>query len=72
MLCCSTFLLIGECMLDSDATVRADYALTTSYTVLAGNSAISKNEGTSLWNFVPNSGKILLRYIAQERWTLRA
>jgi len=27
-----------------------------SYTVLKGNSDISKNEGTSLRNFVPNSG----------------
>ena len=28
-----------------------------SYTVLKGNSVISKNKGTSLWNFVLNSGK---------------
>jgi len=27
-----------------------------SYTVLKGNSVISKNKGTSLWNFVLNSG----------------
>jgi len=27
-----------------------------SYTVLKGNSGISKNKGTSLWNFVPNCG----------------
>ena len=27
-----------------------------SYTVLQGNSGISKRFGTSLWNFVPNSG----------------
>ena len=27
-----------------------------SYTVLEGNSVISKNKGTSLWNFVLNSG----------------
>jgi len=27
-----------------------------SYTVLQGNSSISKRFGTSLWNFVPNSG----------------
>jgi len=26
------------------------------YTVLKGNSVISKNKGTSLWNFVLNSG----------------
>jgi len=33
-----------------------------SYTVLKGNSGISKNKATSLWNFVPISGlcKILL------------
>jgi len=33
-----------------------------SYTVLKGNSGISRNEGTPLWKFVPNSGlqKILL------------
>ena len=36
-----------------------------SYTVLKGNSVISKNKGTSLWNFVLNSGltKILPRHI---------
>ena len=28
-----------------------------SYTVLKGNSDISKNEDTSLWNFVPDSGR---------------
>ena len=27
-----------------------------SYSVLTGNSAHSKNKGTSLWNVVPNSG----------------
>jgi len=27
-----------------------------SYTVLKGNSVVSKNKGTSLWNFVLNSG----------------
>jgi len=27
-----------------------------SYTVLKGNSGIFRNKGTSLWNFVPNSG----------------
>jgi len=36
-----------------------------SYTVLTGNSAISKNKGTSLWNSVPNSG-LMLRYIIVE------
>jgi len=35
-----------------------------SYTVLKGNSVTSKIEGTSLWNFVPNSrDKIFLRYV---------
>ena len=29
-----------------------------SYTVLKGNSVISKNKSTSLWNFVLNSGLI--------------
>ena len=29
-----------------------------SYTVLKGNSVISKNKGTSLWNFVVKSGLI--------------
>jgi len=29
---------------------------TRSYTVLKGNSVISKNKGTSIWNFVLNSG----------------
>jgi len=28
------------------------------YTVLKGNSSISKNKGSFLWNFVPNSKKI--------------
>ena len=27
-----------------------------SYTVFKGNSNVSKNKGTSVWNFVPNSG----------------
>ena len=34
--------------------VRASFHL--SYTVLRGNSGICKNKGTSLWNFVLNSG----------------
>jgi len=52
------------------------------YTVLKGNSGISKNNGTSLLNFVPNSGltkfcfgiSIVERVIdlATARWTLRA
>jgi len=33
-----------------------------SYTVLEGDSGIFKNNGTSIWNFVPNSG---LRKISQ-------
>ena len=42
---------------------RASFHL--SYTVLKRNSNISKNKGTILWNFVPNSGlrKFLLRCI---------
>jgi len=31
-------------------------ALDSSYTVFEDNSRISKNKGTSLWNFVSNSG----------------
>ena len=31
-------------------------SLDLSYTVLGGNSGISKNSGTSLWNVAPNSG----------------
>ena len=36
-----------------------------SYTVLKGNSGTFRNKGTSLWNFVPNSGfkEILFQYI---------
>ena len=34
--------------------IKASFHL--SYTVLPGNSGISKNKGTSLWNFVSNSG----------------
>jgi len=33
-----------------------------SYTVLKGNSVIFKNKGTSLWNFVLNSGLIKFRH----------
>ena len=54
-----------------------------SYTVLKGNSIISKNKGTSLWNFVLNSGlrgNFATAYrsskrvinLARERWTLKA
>ena len=53
-----------------------------SYIVLKGNSDISKNEGTSLRNFIPNSGPRKFRHstsivetcyrLAGERWTLRA
>jgi len=53
-----------------------------SYTVLKGNSNISRNKGTSVWNFVSNSrlGKTcfgvtifeLAVSVAQERWTPRA
>ena len=32
------------------------------YTVFKGNSGIFKNKGTSLWNFVPNSGLIKFRH----------
>jgi len=53
-----------------------------SYTVLKENSVISKNKGTSLWNFALNSGLRKLRHgisivttrvvnLARERWTLR-
>ena len=53
-----------------------------SYTLLTGNSSVSKNKGTSLWNLVPNSGFRKFRHgiwiferainLARERWTLRA
>ena len=33
-----------------------------SYTVLKGNSGISKNNDTSLWNFAPNSGLTKFRH----------
>jgi len=32
------------------------------YTVLKGNSVISKNKGISFWNFVVNSGLIKFRH----------
>jgi len=38
-----------------------EFTLDLSYTVLEGNSGISKNQGTSLWNFVQNSGLRKLR-----------
>jgi len=34
--------------------IQATLNLSYPYTVLEGNSGISKNKGTSLWNFVPN------------------
>ena len=53
-----------------------------SYTVLKGNTGISKNKGTFLSNFAPNSGLRKFRHdrsivqrvvdLARERWTLRA
>ena len=33
-----------------------------SYTVLKGNSGITKDKGTSLWNFAPNSGPRKFRF----------
>ena len=36
-----------------------------SYTVLKGNSDISRNKGTSVWNFVPNSGLTVYRILPQ-------
>ena len=55
-----------------------------SYTVLKGNSVISKSKGTSLWNFVLNSGLRKFRHgmsnvetcyqhsSKKVEWTLRA
>ena len=40
----------------NDRTNRTVASLHPSHTVLWGNLGISKNERTSLWNFVPNSG----------------
>ena len=63
--------LLARCMLSSsvrpsvrhkpviyrnDRTNRTLASLHPSHTVLWGNLGISKNERTSLWNFVPNSG----------------
>ena len=52
-----------------------------SHTGLQGNSSTFKNKGTSLWNFVPNSGLGKFRHdisiveravnFAGERWALR-
>ena len=51
-----------------------------SYTVLKGNLSISKNKGTSLWNFVPNSGLRKFRFnisiietcylLSSQQWTI--
>ena len=48
--------------------------------VLKGNSGISENKGTSLWNFVPEFENFASVYrsskrvidLARERWTFRA
>jgi len=44
-----------------------------SYTVLERNSGISRNNGTSLWNFVPNSGlKHFATHVDRRKYCLRS
>ena len=50
----------SRCSIETDGRIELAFATWASshpsYTVLKGNSVISKNNGTSLWNFVLNSG----------------
>ena len=55
----------SRCSIETDVRIELVFGMLASfhpsYTVLKGNSIISKNKGTSLWNFVLNSGlKILI------------
>ena len=44
------------------ATLLNEHGMVWSYTVLKGNSVISKNKGTSLWCFVLNCGHRKFRH----------
>ena len=50
----------SRCSIETDERIELVFGMRasfhTSYTVLKGNLVISKNKGTSLWNFVLNSG----------------
>jgi len=52
--------LSSRCSIETDERIELVFGMWTSfhpsYTVLKGNSVISKNKGTSLWNFVLKSG----------------
>ena len=46
----------SQSSIESAERIELVFGMWASYTVLKGNSVISKNKGTSLWNFVLNSG----------------
>jgi len=50
----------SRCSIETAERIELVYGMRASvhpsYTVLKGNSVMSKNKGTSLWNFVLNSG----------------
>ena len=50
----------SRCSVEADERTGLAFGVGTSfyqfYTVLKGNSGISRNKGTSLWNFIPNTG----------------
>ena len=85
-ICLSVYLSRVETALNESSWFWHEIFLTPilqSYTVLKGNSGISKNKGTFLWNLVSNSGlreNFASAYqspkrvidLARERWTLRA
>jgi len=60
-LCPSVYLSVtSRCSIETAKRIELVFGMRASfhphYTVLKGNSVISKNKGTSLWNFVLNSG----------------
>jgi len=60
MALCLCLSVTSRCSVETDGRIGLLFGMGASfdlsYTVLKGNSVISKNKGTSLWNFVLNSG----------------
>jgi len=84
MLCCvcpSQVGVLSKRLNESTWFLACELPSHPSYTALKGNSVISKNKGTSLWNIVLNSGlkNFATAYrsskrvinLARERWTLK-
>ena len=83
---CLSVSVTSRCSIELDGRIDPVFDIQAScdqsYTVLYGNSDIHKNKGTSVWNFVPNSGLRKLCFsisiakrvtnLARQRWTLKA